>query len=137
MLQWVWQKLPHVKEWRTKDLLISVIASALYYNNALTISLLQQQNQLPAFLTTWGKVSPAKCPYRACGDITELRKWQFAGVCCVSYCRLQPRLDGVRASRNGTSFMACSQASIVAKLRQLNLYLGSGGSEMASSAFLG
>ncbi|KAL3141839.1 hypothetical protein ABBQ32_004507 [Trebouxia sp. C0010 RCD-2024] len=53
---WVWQKLPHVKEWRTKDLLISVIASALYYNNTLTISLLQQQNQLPAFLTTWGKM---------------------------------------------------------------------------------
>ena len=56
-LQWVWQKLPHAKERRTKDLLIGVIASALYYNSTLTISLLQQQNQLPAFLTTWGKVS--------------------------------------------------------------------------------
>ena len=57
-LQWAWQKLPHVKERRTKDVLIGVIASALYYNSTLTISLLQQQNQLPAFLTTWGKVSP-------------------------------------------------------------------------------
>ena len=58
MAQWVWQKLPHVKERRTKDLLISALASALYYNSTLTVSFLQQQNQLPAFLTTWGKVSP-------------------------------------------------------------------------------
>lgn len=60
-LQWVWHKLPHAKERRTKDVLIGVIASALYYNNTLTISLLQQQNQLPAFLTTWGKVRPGVC----------------------------------------------------------------------------
>lgn len=71
VLQWVWQKLPQVKERRTKDLLIAVIASALYYNNTLTIALLQQQNQLPAFLTTWGKVSLLNGPCYACGNMSQ------------------------------------------------------------------
>lgn len=55
--QWVWQKLPQVKERRTKDLLINVMATALYYNATLAVSFLQQQQQLTAFLTTWAKVS--------------------------------------------------------------------------------
>ncbi len=55
-MQWVWQKLPHVKERRTKDLLINVMSTALYYNASLAVTFLQQQQQLPAFLTSWAKV---------------------------------------------------------------------------------
>ena len=99
-LQWVWQKLPHAKERRSKDLLISVIASALYYNNTLTVSLLEQQNQLPAFLTTWGKVSvlPALAPHLhlacllccpGCRKVAKLVCHPAVFVCCVDvdyYC---------------------------------------------------
>ena len=56
LMQWVWQKLPHVKERRTKDLLINVMSTALYYNASLAVTFLQQQQQLPAFLTSWAKV---------------------------------------------------------------------------------
>lgn len=56
-MQWVWQKLPDVKVRRTKDLLINVMATALYYNASLATAFLQQQQQLPTFLTTWAKVN--------------------------------------------------------------------------------
>ena len=79
LLQWVWQRLPQVKERRTKDLLISVIASALYYNNTLTVSLLQQQNQLPAFLTTWGKVSFLIAPTMH----AKIRAWCSMLLLCI------------------------------------------------------
>lgn len=87
-VQWVWQKLPHVKERRTKDLLISALASALYYNPALTVSLLQQQNQLPPFLTTWGKVSRQLMPCLLWFQVLRIGTarhscHQHQHVCCV------------------------------------------------------
>ncbi|DBB04276.1 hypothetical protein WJX77_005934 [Trebouxia sp. C0004] len=61
-MQWVWQKLPRVKERRTKDLLINVMSTALYYNASLAVTFLQQQQQLPAFLTSWAKMIFASKP---------------------------------------------------------------------------
>ena len=80
-MQWVWQKLPHVNERRTKDLLINVMATGLYYNASLTVTYLQQQQQLLPFLTIWAKVglqshSPAK----------------LADVCLVHFQVIRPRL---------------------------------------------
>ena len=46
-------RLPSAERNLLKDLLVNVVAGALYYNPALALQELQQQNRLTTFFSTW------------------------------------------------------------------------------------
>ena len=46
-------RLPSAEKNLLKDLLVNVVANALYYNPALALQELQQQSRLTTFFSTW------------------------------------------------------------------------------------
>ena len=48
-----WCRLPSAERNLLKDLLVNVVANALYYSPALALQELKQQSRLTTFFSTW------------------------------------------------------------------------------------